>query len=88
MAPGLKKLFKRQVDEAEEPEEGDEPTTMQTKIFGHHLHKVRLTTPTTTAETEGESVGGRPDDEGVRGMSWNCFVFLRELWIFRASEYS
>lgn len=56
MAPGLK-LFKREAP-AEEEEDGEveETTTMKTHIFGKHLHKVRTTTPTTTAATEGENL--------------------------------
>lgn len=59
MAPGLKQLFKRQAEPVPPEEEGvedveGEPATIATHIFGKHLHKVRLTTPTTTAETEGE----------------------------------
>jgi hypothetical protein len=58
MAPGLSmRLFKREAPEEEEGEaiEEDEPetTTLATHIFGKHLHKVRITTPTTTLETEG-----------------------------------
>lgn len=59
MAPGLKQLFKRQAEpikpEEEAVEDGEEEqTTLATHIFGKHLHKVRITTPTTTLETEGE----------------------------------
>lgn len=54
MAPGLKKLFKRQAPEEEGEEGEEEPTTLATHIFGKHLHKVRITTPTTTLETEGK----------------------------------
>lgn len=53
MAPGLK-LFKRQAAEEEgqeAPEEG--PPTLATHVFGKHLHKLRITTPTTTLMTEG-----------------------------------
>lgn len=60
MAPGLK-LFKREADEtaAEEAEEVEEEvSTLATHIFGKHLHKVRITTPTTTLETEGERFVG------------------------------
>lgn len=58
MAPGLKQLFKRQVAEEGEGDEGveeetSETTTLQTVIFGKHLHKVKITTPTTTLETDG-----------------------------------
>lgn len=52
MAPGLK-LFKREAPEEEVDEEGDgepEATTLPTHIFGKHLHKVRITTPTTTIQ--------------------------------------
>lgn len=54
MAPGMK-LFKRQANEPDEADEVEETTTIHTNIFGKHLHKVKLTTPTTTMETEGES---------------------------------
>lgn len=53
MAPNLHRLFKREAAEKveEEIEYEDEPsTTLATKIFGKHLHKVRITTPTTTTE--------------------------------------
>lgn len=53
MAPGLKKLFKRQA-EVEEEEGEEEATTLATKLFGKHLHKVKVTTPTTTVVTEGK----------------------------------
>jgi hypothetical protein len=49
MAPGLR-LFKRQ---AEDEEVEEDATTPETKIFGKHLHKVKITTPTTTLETDG-----------------------------------
>lgn len=55
MAPGLHRLFKREAaeKEVEEAEYEDEPaTTLATKIFGKHLHKVRITTPSTTTEGE------------------------------------
>lgn len=57
MAPSLQRLFKREAvaDKAgEEIEYEDEtpPTTLATKIFGKHLHKVRITTITTTTEGE------------------------------------
>lgn len=56
MAPGLR-LFKREAPEEADPEEGEsEVTTLATHIFGKHLHKVRITTPTTTLETEGNSL--------------------------------
>lgn len=56
MAPGMK-IFKREAAEpVEEPEfiEEEEPeqTTLATHIF-RKLHKVRVTTPTTTSEPEG-----------------------------------
>lgn len=55
MAPGIHRLFKREAEAekegGEEVEYEDEPTTtLATKIFGKHLHKVRITTPTTTTE--------------------------------------
>lgn len=55
MAPGLgMRLFKREAPEEADVEEGEpEVTTLATHIFGKHLHKVRITTPTTTLETEG-----------------------------------
>lgn len=59
MAPGLKQLFKRQVEEEADEggeEEGSETTTLATKYFGKHLHKVKITTPTTTLETEGKNI--------------------------------
>ncbi|XP_070496414.1 synaptotagmin 1 isoform X1 [Chironomus tepperi] len=58
MAPGLERvLVKRQAGtQAEEDyvEEEQKPTTLATHIFGKHLHKVRITTPTTTTELEEE----------------------------------
>lgn len=54
MAPKLHKIFKRQA-EGEEYEDEEPPTTLATKVFGKHLHKVKITTPTTTIESEGES---------------------------------
>jgi len=56
MAPGLR-LFKREAAagaEEEEEIEDEETTTLATHIFGKHLHKVRITTPTTTTEAEGK----------------------------------
>lgn len=53
MAPGLK-LFKREAPEEEGEDVESEATTLATHIFGKHLHKVRITTPTTTLEAEGE----------------------------------
>jgi hypothetical protein len=50
MAPGLR-IVKRQAEEIEEEEE--EVTTIATKIFGKHLHKVKVTTSTLEPETEG-----------------------------------
>lgn len=55
MAPGLKKLFKREAEEEEEEVE-DESTTLATQIFRKHLHKVRVTTATTTLVTEGKKI--------------------------------
>lgn len=58
MAPGLHRLFKRAAGDKEEVEyEDEEPitTTLATKVFGKHLHRVRVTTPTTTTtEDEGK----------------------------------
>jgi len=59
MAPGLDRvLVKRQAGtQAEEDEYIDEEqksTTLGTHIFGKHLHKVRITTPSTTTELEGK----------------------------------
>ena len=62
MAPGLKQLFKRQAEAlkpedeevVDDEEETTTTTTLATHIFGKHLHKVRVTTATTTLETEGE----------------------------------
>jgi synaptotagmin-1 len=53
MAPNLHKIFKRQAEEAEEYED-EEATTLATKVFRKHLHKVKITTPTTTLEAEDE----------------------------------
>lgn len=54
MAPGLHRLFKREAAAGEEEmEEQSAETTLATHIFGKHLHKVRITTPTTTTEGEG-----------------------------------
>lgn len=56
MAPGLHRIIKRQAEKVEETdyEEADDTvtTTLATKIFGKHLHKVRITTTTVAAETE------------------------------------
>jgi hypothetical protein len=53
MAPGLHRIFKRQAEKIEEDYEEEEPkTTIATKIFGKHLHKVRITTTTVSTETE------------------------------------
>lgn len=56
MAPNLHRLFKREaaqkVEEVEYEEEEEPATTLATKIFGKHLHKVRVNTPTTTTEGE------------------------------------
>jgi hypothetical protein len=54
MAPGLR-IFKREAPEEETAVDEEEPetTTLATHIFGKHLHKVRITTATTTLETEG-----------------------------------
>lgn len=56
MAPNLHRLFKREaaqkVEEVEYEEEEEPATTLATKIFGKHLHKVRVSTPTTTTEGE------------------------------------
>lgn len=49
----MKQLFKRQAPEDEGEEGEEQATTPQTHIFGKHLHKVKITTPTTTLETEG-----------------------------------
>lgn len=57
MAPKIHKIFKRQAEDEEYVDE--EPTTIATKIFGKHLHKVKITTPTTTIEAEGESTSRR-----------------------------
>lgn len=54
MAPNLHKIFKRQAEEEEY--EDEEATTLATKVFRKHLHKVKITTPTTTLEAEGESL--------------------------------
>lgn len=54
MAPGLKKLFKREAD-VEEEEGEEEATTLATTVFRKHLHKVKVTTATTTVVTEGET---------------------------------
>jgi hypothetical protein len=51
MAPGLHQIFKRQ---AEEYEDEEQVTTIATKIFGKHLHKVKITTPGPTTEAEGK----------------------------------
>lgn len=57
MAPGLKRLFKREAakDEEEVVEYDEEPstTTLATKVFNKHLHRGRITTPTTTTEDDG-----------------------------------
>jgi hypothetical protein len=58
MAPGLglKRLFKRDVDKDEEvvEEYDEEPTTtLATEVFNKHLHRGRITTPTTTTEDDG-----------------------------------
>lgn len=53
MAPGLR-IVKRQAGDEEEEEELE--TTIATKIFGKHLHKVKVTTSTIGPETEGTSV--------------------------------
>lgn len=50
MAPGLR-IVKRQAEEEEEEE--IEVTTTATKIFGKHLHKVKVTTSTLEPDTEG-----------------------------------
>jgi hypothetical protein len=50
MAPGLR-IVKRQAEEEEEEEEME--TTVATKIFGKHLHKVKVTTSTIGPDTEG-----------------------------------
>lgn len=56
MAPGMK-LFKREAEpeveiaaDGEDGEEGSETTTLTTHIFGKHLHKVRITIPTSSPE--------------------------------------
>lgn len=58
MAPGLGRLLvKREaVTPPEDEDYVEEPkqTTLGTHIFGKHLHKVRITTPTTTTEGEGK----------------------------------
>jgi hypothetical protein len=55
MAPGLQRLLvKREAAVGAEEDYVDETTTMATHIFGKHLHKVRITTPTTTTEGEGK----------------------------------
>ena len=61
MAPGLGRLIvKRQAGtQAEEEEYTDEEqksTTLGTHIFGKHLHKVRVTTSSTTTEMEGKQI--------------------------------
>lgn len=55
MAPGLKKLFKREAEVEEQEEEEEEATTLATTVFRKHLHKVKVTTPTTTVVTEGKT---------------------------------
>lgn len=50
MAPGLHDIVKRQAEDYEE----EEVTTLATKIFGKHLHKVKITTPGPTTEAEGK----------------------------------
>ncbi|CAO1358349.1 unnamed protein product [Diamesa hyperborea] len=59
MAPGLKNLFKREAPAEEEVVEEDveiieEVTTLATTHFGKHLHKVKITTSTTTEANEDE----------------------------------
>lgn len=57
MAPGLKRLFKRETEKEEEPSEdyeADDPTTtLATKVFNKHLHRGRITTASTTTEDDG-----------------------------------
>lgn len=51
MAPGMKDLFKREApneDDVPDEEAEEEVTTMATHHFGKHLHKVKITTSTTT----------------------------------------
>lgn len=60
MAPGLERvLVKRQAgtqaEEDEYVEDEQKPTTLATHIFGKHLHKVRVTTASTTTELEGNA---------------------------------
>lgn len=59
MAPGLARLIvKREApapaEEVEYVDEEPQATTLATHIFGKHLHKVRVTTPTTTTVEEGK----------------------------------
>ncbi|KAG5675101.1 hypothetical protein PVAND_005031 [Polypedilum vanderplanki] len=53
MAPGLQRLLVKRETAADEDYE-EPATTLATHIFGKHLHKVRITTPTTTTEGEEE----------------------------------
>lgn len=62
MAPGLKNLFKREAPAEEEvvvveEEIEEEVTTLATHHFGKHLHKVKITTSTTTEANDG--IGGK-----------------------------
>lgn len=69
MAPGLKRLFKREAGKDEEVMEYDEEpstTTLATKVFNKHLHRARITTPTTTTE----------DDGG----EWKEFFYCSQSW--------
>lgn len=59
MAPGLKNLFKREApaeEEVAEEEVEEEVTTLATHHFGKHLHKVKITTSTTTEAGEGKQI--------------------------------
>jgi hypothetical protein len=76
MAPGLHRIFKRQAEKAnEEDYEEEEPkTTIATKIFGKHLHKVRVTT--TTVSTETEQGTHPPTQKCANGVSTIYSTFL------------
>lgn len=79
MAPKIHKIFKRQAEDEEYVDE--EPTTIATKIFGKHLHKVKITTPTTTIEAEGESTSRRT-------FTFRIFRLSRSFLVHKNQYYS
>jgi synaptotagmin-1 len=76
MAPGLKKLFKRQAEPEEEEEvEEEQVTTLATTVFRKHLHKVKVTTATTTVVTEDTEEGtDAPTESTVKKIQEKTFA--------------